>query len=87
MPSARSIQQLPADPENSDNPAPQRFLPARQDHRGQNNSHVARESVEVVIEILRWTFDMTIESEVTAANVERFLYPTSAFSEGLLLIN
>ena len=52
MPSARSIQQLPANPENYDNPAPQRFLPARQDHRG-NNSHVARESVEVVIEILR----------------------------------
>ena len=87
MPSARSIQQLPANPENYDNPAPQRFLPARQDHRGQNNSHVARESVEVVIEILRWTFDLTIESEVTEANVERFLYPASAFSVGLLLIN
>ncbi|CAD6259937.1 unnamed protein product [Miscanthus lutarioriparius] len=53
MPSARSIQQLPADPENSDNPAPQCFLPARQDHRGQNNSQETRGSVEVVIEILR----------------------------------
>ncbi|KAG0527081.1 hypothetical protein BDA96_06G201400 [Sorghum bicolor] len=53
MPSARSGPQLPADPENSDNPAPQCFLPARQDRRGQNHSHEARGSVEVVIEIRR----------------------------------
>lgn len=53
MPSAGSGPQLPADPENSDNPAPQCFLPARQDLRGQNNSHEARGSVEVVIEIRR----------------------------------
>ncbi|KAL6882664.1 hypothetical protein ACP4OV_011354 [Aristida adscensionis] len=57
--SARSIQQLPAVPENSVNPTCQWILPVQQNRRGQDNSPDTQESVELVIEIQQMNRMMT----------------------------